>query len=111
MASKDLRVVFHFNKAHNQDRTIPPWVVKFRGETYNVHNFQSDVGFTTKETPDNEHTKGSLMLRGIFRVFYMPDGTLHGHVYVPHAEDVLPPQSDDFFMKPNPNRLTVGFGS
>jgi hypothetical protein len=60
----DNRVVFHFNKAHNQDRTIPPWIVKAKGETYYVHHLDSRVGFSTKETPDNEHTKGSLMLRG-----------------------------------------------
>ncbi len=58
------RIVFHYNKAHNQDNTIPTWVVKHKGQTYYVNHLDSKVGFTTKETPDNEHTKGSLMFRG-----------------------------------------------
>jgi hypothetical protein len=60
----DNRIVFHFNKAHNADKTIPPWVVKHRGQTHYVHHFTSEVGFTTKETPDSEHTKASIQLRG-----------------------------------------------
>lgn len=58
------RIVFHYNKAHNQDQTIPPWTIKYRGETYYVHHVSSKIGFDTKETPDNPHTKGSLMFRG-----------------------------------------------
>jgi len=60
----DNRVVFHFNKGHNKDPTIPPWVVKCKGKSHYVHRLVSSVGFSTKETPDNEHTKGSLLLRG-----------------------------------------------
>jgi hypothetical protein len=62
------RVVFHFNKAHNQDKTIPMWVVKHKGNTYYVNHLDSKVGFSTKETPDNEHTKGSLMFRGKIKI-------------------------------------------
>lgn len=58
------RVVFHYNKAHNQDQTIPPWVIKHKGQTYYVNHLDSKVGFSTKETPDSEHTKASLMFRG-----------------------------------------------
>lgn len=58
------RVVFHYNKAHNQDQSIPPWVIKHKGQTYYVNHLDSKVGFSTKETPDNEHTKASLMFRG-----------------------------------------------
>lgn len=58
------RVVFHFNKQHNTDASIPPWVIKHKGQTYYVNHLDSKVGFSTKETPDNEHTKGSLMFRG-----------------------------------------------
>lgn len=63
------RVVFHFNKAHNADNTIPTWVVKHKGQTYYVNHLDSDVGFTTKETPDNDHTKGSLQFKGCLKVF------------------------------------------
>lgn len=58
------RVVFHFNKQHNTDNTIPPWVVKHKGQSYYVNHLDSKVGFSTKETPDSEHTKASLMFRG-----------------------------------------------
>ena len=58
------RIVFHYNKAHNQDASIPPWIVKHKGQTYYVNHLYSKVGFSTKETPDNEHTKAALMFRG-----------------------------------------------
>lgn len=58
------RVVFHFNKQHNTDQSIPPWVIKHKGQSYYVNHLDSKVGFSTKETPDNEHTKASLMFRG-----------------------------------------------
>lgn len=57
-------VVFHFNKKHIQDQTIPMWVIKHKGQTYYVNHLDSDVGFSTKETPDNPHTKGSLRFKG-----------------------------------------------
>jgi len=58
------RIVFHFNKAHNQDQSIPPWVVKHKGQSYYVNHINSTVGFSTKETPDSEHTKAAIMFRG-----------------------------------------------
>lgn len=59
------RVVFHFNKQHLIDSTIPMWVLKHKGNTYYVNHVdvENGVGFNTKETPDNEHTKGSILLR------------------------------------------------
>lgn len=58
-------VVVHYNKQHNIDPTIPPWVVKVKGQTYYVEHFEvsKDVGFSSKETPDNEHTKAALKFR------------------------------------------------
>ena len=60
-ACKD--VVFHFNKAHLQDETIPMWVLKFHGETYYVNHVDAQLHWSTKETPDNSHTKGSLKFK------------------------------------------------
>ena len=57
-------VVFHYNKKHNEDQTIPPYVLKVKGESYYVHHIDSSVGFSTKETPNNPHTKGSLKFVG-----------------------------------------------
>lgn len=62
------RIVFHYNKQHNIDTSIPPWVIKHKGQTYYVHHLDSKVGFSTKETPENEHTKASLMFRGILSI-------------------------------------------
>lgn len=58
------RVVFHYNKKHNEDKTIPCWIVKHKGQSFYVNHLDSTVGFTTKETPDNEHTKGALQFKG-----------------------------------------------
>jgi hypothetical protein len=58
--------VFHFNKKHLEDSTIPMWVVKCRGDTHYVHHVDVSpgIGFSTKETPDNPHTKGSIKFKG-----------------------------------------------
>jgi hypothetical protein len=56
-------VVFHFNKKHLEDATIPMWVVKARGETYYVNHVDCSVPWSTKETPENSHTKGAIKIR------------------------------------------------
>ena len=56
-------VVFHFNKAHLTDQTIPMWVLKFHGETYYVNHVDCNIPWSTKETPDNSHTKGSIKVK------------------------------------------------
>lgn len=71
----DNRVVFHFNKASIGHPDIPPWVVKARGQTHYVWHLDSEVGFSTKETPDNPHTKGSLQFRGYLKLYTL-DGRL-----------------------------------
>jgi hypothetical protein len=71
-------VVFHFNKKHNEDPSIPPWVLKIHGETFYVHHLEISpgVGFSTKETPDNPHTKASLKLKGRCRIFQTEQGII-----------------------------------
>lgn len=61
--------MIHYNKFHNQDQTIPPWVVKVKGETHYVWHFtvEPEIGFCSKETPDNPHTKASLKFKGNLR--------------------------------------------
>jgi hypothetical protein len=39
------------------------WVLKFHGETYYVNHVDAQLHWTTKETPDNSHTKGSLKFK------------------------------------------------
>lgn len=56
-------MVFHFNKKHLEDPTIPMWVVKARGDTFYVEHVECSVPWSTKETPDNNHTKGSIKIK------------------------------------------------
>jgi len=39
------RIVFHYNKQHNIDQSIPPWVIKHKGVSYYVNHMESKVGF------------------------------------------------------------------
>lgn len=55
--------MFHFNKGHLQDETIPMWVLKTHGETFYVHHVDCEMPWSTKETPNNSHTKGSLKMK------------------------------------------------
>jgi len=57
--------VFHFNKKHLEDQTIPMWVLKFHGETLYVNHVDCTVAWSTKETPDNTHTKGSIKVKDV----------------------------------------------
>jgi hypothetical protein len=76
VCDKPERVVFHFNKAHNVNPyEIPAWVVKCKGNTYYVHSMNSKVGFSTKSTPESEHTKASLQFKGKLIIVEHDDGT------------------------------------
>jgi hypothetical protein len=39
------------------------WVLKFHGETYYVNHVDAMLPWSTKETPDNSHTKGALKFK------------------------------------------------
>lgn len=65
---ENVDIVFHFNKAHLADNKIPMWVVKCKGQSYYIHHMDSKIGFSTKETPDNPHTKGSLKFKGNLKI-------------------------------------------
>ena len=41
------------------------WVLKFHGETYYVNHVECNVPWTTKETVDNPHTKGSIKVKEV----------------------------------------------
>lgn len=55
--------MFHFNKKHLEDQTIPMWVLKTHGETLYVNHVNCELPWSTKETPNNSHTKGSLKIK------------------------------------------------
>ncbi len=76
------RVIFHFNKAHLSDPNIPMWVLKSKGKTYYVNHVDVNpgVGFKTKETPDNPHTKGSIQIKGKLKIIE-EEGSITGLIY------------------------------
>lgn len=55
--------MFHFNKAHLSDPDIPMWVLKTKGETFYVDHVDCRIPWSTKETPDNPSTKGSIKVK------------------------------------------------
>lgn len=44
------------------------WVLKTKGETYYVNHVECNVPWSTKETPDNPHTKGSIKVKNCLLV-------------------------------------------
>jgi len=56
-------MVFHFNKKHLEDPSVPMWIIKAKGESYYVEHVECSVPWSTKETPDNSHTKGSIKVK------------------------------------------------
>lgn len=58
-------VIFHFNKKHLEDSSVPMWILKIKGETHYVNHVTALAPWSTKETPDNEHTKGSIKFRNV----------------------------------------------
>jgi hypothetical protein len=48
-----------------EDSTIPMWVLKTHGETFYVDHVECSVPWSTKETPNNSHTKGSIKVREV----------------------------------------------
>lgn len=61
LAAKDC--IFHFNKGHLADPTIPMWILKAKGKTFYVNHVECNIPWSTKETPDNPSTKGSIKVK------------------------------------------------
>jgi hypothetical protein len=76
------RIIFHFNKAHLTDSNIPMWTLKHKGNSYYVNHVDvnPNIGFSTKETPENEHTKGSIRFRGNLEI-YKENNNLIGLIF------------------------------
>lgn len=56
-------VVFHFNKKHLEDDSIPPWVLKCSGKSWYVSHVTCELPWSTKETPLNAATKGAIKVK------------------------------------------------
>jgi hypothetical protein len=63
MSHEDCDITFSFNKASIADPTIPPWTIKAKGQTFYCNHVTANAPWSTKETPDNPHTKGSIKFR------------------------------------------------
>lgn len=64
------------------------WVLKIKGQTYNVkHVVFRNVSFRTKETPDNPHTKGSLLIKGKIQFDKLRENAI---IYGSDGEDAIP---------------------
>lgn len=44
------------------------WILKLKGESYYVEHVDCKIGWSTKETPDNSHTKGSIKIKNCLLV-------------------------------------------
>ena len=54
--------MFHFNRGSLADPTLPMWTLKCKGNSYYVHHVNCECPWSTKETPENESTKGSIKI-------------------------------------------------
>lgn len=59
------------------------WVIKTKGETHYVHHIDVEpgVGFSTKETPENPHTKGSIKFKARIRIEENEKKEMIGTIY------------------------------
>ena len=55
--------IFHFNKHHLVDPSTPMWVIKTGGKTLYLNHVDCNMGWSTKETPDNPSTKGAIKIK------------------------------------------------
>jgi hypothetical protein len=39
------------------------WVIKAKGQTYYIKHLTANISFSTKESPTNPHTKGSIKFK------------------------------------------------
>jgi hypothetical protein len=39
------------------------WVLKTKGQTFYINHLECNIPFSTKETTDNPHTKGSIKFK------------------------------------------------
>jgi hypothetical protein len=77
------------------------WVVKTKGESYYVNHFECSVAWSTKETPTNSHTKGSIKIKNCLLVI---DDDNCANITTITASDILR------IKRKNSVRLITGYG-
>jgi hypothetical protein len=71
---------FHFNKKSLEWSFLPMWTLKVKGRSYYLNHINSEVGSSTRETPDNPSTKGSIRVpRGTIRISREGVATISAH--------------------------------
>lgn len=61
-------LIFSFNKKHLEDASVPMWTIKAKGQTFYVNHVTCTVPWSTKESPDNAHTKGAIKVKQVLLV-------------------------------------------
>ena len=56
-------IVFHYNKKNLEDPAVPTWTLKTRGQSIYVTHVTCECPWSTKETPGNNSTKGSIKVK------------------------------------------------
>lgn len=59
-------IIFSFNKQSLTDATLPAWILKANGNTYYVNHVNADMQWSTHETINNPHTKGSIKFKNCY---------------------------------------------
>jgi hypothetical protein len=77
------------------------WVVKTKGESYYVNHVDCMVNWSTKETPNNNHTKGSIKVKNCLLAI---DEENCATITTATASDILR------IKKKNSIRLITGYG-
>lgn len=85
--------VFHFNKKHLSDPKIPMWILKIKGISYYVDHVICEKGWSTKETPDNPHTKGAIKIKKC--LVSIEDGVAHIRDGPPDETESKEPESSN----------------
>lgn len=64
------KILIFYNKAHNEDQEIPPWVVQTKGASHYVKHvsISPGLGFSTKERPSHSSTKACLVVKGTLTI-------------------------------------------
>lgn len=57
------QVLFNFNKKHLEDPSIPMWMLTFSGQQYYVNHVDCNINWSTRERPDHNSTKGTIVLK------------------------------------------------
>lgn len=78
------------------------WVVKTKGESFYVNHVDCSVSWSTKETPNNDHTKGSIKIKKCLLVI---DKNNNAEISEISDEDYK-----KFENKKNPIRIITRFG-